>query len=173
MKKKSQLIEITENASPQYWSILYQILSYHILLGFFVKDKELNRSRRLIAYISILNTGLVIEGGLIYSSTFNDNTGSLALIGFIASLCTLSINVIVNISKKIIRNKTYLLTIFLFIIAITNLGIVIALAVTLDLNNHSYWGICFGWGILFNIALEFLLAIVFSTIFKEVVGECS
>ena len=165
IEQKYKLIGLTEKTNPESTNRFYKILSYHILLGFFVKDKYLYKSERLNAYLSILSAGLVIEGGLIVSSRFNDNTGSLALIGFIASLCTLSINIIVNILKRIKLNKAYLLTVFLFFIIIVSLCITIALSLTLGLNNHSDWGICFGWGILFNIVLDFLPAITLDIIF--------
>ena len=69
-RKSSQKIE--KNQVSMKKSKCSQFLSYHILYGFFTSDKYLMRSERIIAYICILNSGLVIEGGLVVSSTFND-----------------------------------------------------------------------------------------------------
>ena len=127
-EKEKQLAEMTATLSIKYTYAAYRILLYHTLLGFFIKDKDLYRSKRFIAYLSILNATLAIEGALLISSIFSGDSLSLAFIGFIAALCTLSINIIVNISKKATKatkNKRYLLTIFLLIIVIASFGAVI------------------------------------------------
>ena len=168
-KEKMKLLhQIETKPANQKVTRLYDILSYHTLYGLFINDPYLMKSERLVTYICILNSGLVIEGVFVVSSTFNNTNGWLVLIGFIASLCTLFFNIIINLVKRKFVTVKRLFVIIMFIIAIGDLAIVIIVTLLLGTHKNNQWIICFGWGLLFNIAIELLPAIIYSSIFSDV-----
>ena len=136
-EKKKLLSQMGKDSITVKETKYSKLLSYHMLCGLFIKDKHLMKSERLIAYICILNSGLVIEGIFVKFSAFNTANEYQVLIGLIASSCTLFFNILINITKRKLTNVKYVLGVILFIFAVADFGIVVIFKIIFGTYNND------------------------------------
>ena len=157
--KSSSHYENDENTNKM--SNLRLIFRYHMLFWYITPSPRLKNLDRFIIHVCILNLTLAIEGALYYYNSISSNyQGEMILIGLIASICSIPLNIIPNIFMNSYEWHRYFFLLFYFTTctACAILACFLSLAQSDDTNIK--WIISFFWGILFDIILEFLISFI-------------
>ena len=158
------------------------LISYHLLIGICYQNKRIKKTHIFLTLMTIFNLQLVIEGALIgYYSIDESYQSRMALIGFIAVLCSVPLNILETFVRPTMQKiQIFLLGILNLIIFLTSSALTIEIAITLAYGRHNEWVISFFWGVFFEILMETLVLFIkysttkmFDNKTKENINICS